>query len=60
MLKQLRLDVRRLDRIVERVRVRKDQTGHREPLEHVVVVKAIFRQTEEALRTRVKENKKDR
>ena len=41
MLKQLRLDVRRLDQIVERVRVRKDQAGHREVLEHVVVVESI-------------------
>ena len=43
MLKQLRLDVRRLDHIVKGVCVREDEAGHREPLEHVVVVEAINR-----------------
>ena len=42
-LKQLRLDVRRLDQIVERVLVRKDQAGQRESLENAVAIEAVFR-----------------
>ena len=43
MLKQLRVDVRRLDHIVKGVCVSEDEAGHREPLDHVVVVEAINR-----------------
>ena len=43
MLKQVLLDVRRMDIIVERDRVGEDEAGHRDPLEHVVVVEPINR-----------------
>ncbi len=42
-LKQLRLVVRRLDRIVEGVRVHEDEAGHLKAFQHLVVVLAINR-----------------